>query len=233
MQFHFLFPSGPAAIGILIALLLPAVQAAREAARRNQSSNNLKQIILALLNYEDAKHHFPARANFDAAGKPLLSWRVHILPFLEEEELYKQFHLDEPWDSDHNKKLIDKMPAVYQHPGFDSPSPGLILYQAVVGPGCAFEGNEGTTLQSFTDGTSQTIVVVEAAKSKAVPWTKPEDWQMDPKNPLNGLGGIFAGGVFNAVFADGHVDGISESIDPAIFRALLTRNGGEAIGPGY
>jgi prepilin-type processing-associated H-X9-DG protein len=233
VKFHFIAPAGPAVIGVLFALLLPAVQAAREAARRVQSSNNLKQIALALLNYEDTKHHLPARANFDANGKPLLSWRVHILPFLEEDELYKQFHLDEPWDSDHNKQLIDKMPAIYQHPGFDSPSPGLTLYQAVAGPGCAFEGNEGTTLKSFTDGTSRTIVVVEAAKSKAVPWTKPEDWEMDPKNPLRGLGGIFPGGVFNALFADGHVDAISDTINPAIFKALLTRNGGEAVGQGY
>jgi hypothetical protein len=92
-----------ATIGILVALLLPAVQAAREAARRTQSTNNLKQLILGLLNYESANGHFPPHASYSPDGKPLLSWRVHILPYLEEQALYSQFRLDEPWDSEHNQ----------------------------------------------------------------------------------------------------------------------------------
>ncbi|MBM4090163.1 MAG: DUF1559 domain-containing protein, partial [Planctomycetes bacterium] len=105
-----------ATIGILVALLLPAVQSAREAARRTSSSNNLKQIALAMHNYHDVYKKFPPRASLDANGKPLLSWRVHILPFVEEVALYEQFKLDEPWDSPHNSQLIDKMPRVYQNP---------------------------------------------------------------------------------------------------------------------
>jgi len=220
---------GMAAAGMLTALLLPAVQAAREAASRNVSQNNLKQIGLAILNYESAYKRMPARAIFDKEGKPLLSWRVQMLPFLEEVQLYKQFHLDEPWDSEHNKALIDKMPAVYKHPHFNEP--GKTLYQAVVGKGCAFEGKEGVKLSSFTDGTSRTIMVVETAPDKAVVWTKPDDWEMDANNPLKGLGGLFAGGIFNALFADCHVQTIAMAIDPATFKAMCTRNGGEEISP--
>ena len=105
-----------AVVGVLVALLLPAVQAAREAARRAQAINQVKQLSLAMINYESMYSTYPARASFDAQGKPLLSWRVHILPFLQEEALYQKFRLDEPWDSDHNRKLIDQMPAALRQP---------------------------------------------------------------------------------------------------------------------
>ncbi|MCL4191413.1 MAG: DUF1559 domain-containing protein, partial [Thermoguttaceae bacterium] len=110
-----------ATIGVLVALLLPAVQAAREAARRSQSMNNLKQIGLAMHNYYDSYRTLPAQANYDPQGKPLLSWRVQLLPFLEQQALYAQFHQDEPWDSAHNKTLIDKMPPVYRSASSKSP----------------------------------------------------------------------------------------------------------------
>ena len=87
-----------------------------DAARRAQSMNNLKQFALAMHNYHDTNGKFPAASSFDKDGKPLLSWRVHVLPYLEQAELYKQFHLDEPWDSEHNKKLIEKMPNVLASP---------------------------------------------------------------------------------------------------------------------
>ena len=102
-----------AAIGILVALLLPAVQAARAAAGRMQSINNLKQIGLCLHNYHEKYGHLPVTTNFDDKDKPLVSWRVHILPYLEQEALYRQFKLDEPWDSEHNRKLIPLMPQTW------------------------------------------------------------------------------------------------------------------------
>jgi len=230
VNFHADIQSGPAAIGMGVALLLPAVQAAREAAQRNEDANNLKQLALCLLNYEDQNRHLPAQAIYDKQGKPLLSWRVMMLPYLEEDALYKQFHLDEPWDSEHNKPLIDKMPDAYMNPKFNEP--GKTVYQAVVGKGCAFEETEGTRLASFTDGTSQTILVVEAVPGKAVPWTKPEDWIPDDKNPMQDLGGLFAGDIVNVVFADGHVEALStKTTNPATFKAMLTRNGGEKLPP--
>src|SRR6202789_1676353 len=105
-----------AIIAVLIALLLPAVQAAREAARRAQCVNNLKQIGLAMHNYHSANDAFPMPAITDKDGKPLLSRRVAILPYIEKQELYNKFKLEEPWDSPHNKALLKEMPTTYLCP---------------------------------------------------------------------------------------------------------------------
>ena len=212
---------------IAIALLLPAVQSAREAARRTQSMNNLRQISLAMLNYEATFRKLPPRAIFDKQGKPLLSWRVAILPFVEYDTLYRQFHLDEPWDSEHNKKLIAAMPPIYRNPSSGAP-PGMATYLAVCGKGLMFDGTEGRTMADIRDGLSHTIMLVEANDDRAVPWTKPDDWECDPQRPLAGLGTARPGG-FNVAFADGSVHFISKTIDPKVFYALLTIAGGEPI----
>src|SRR5262249_20216865 len=146
----------------------------------------------------------PPRAIFDDQGKPLLSWRVQILPFLDQEELYQQFRLDEPWDSEHNKPLIDKMPNVFSDPRFDLP-PGKTVYQAVVGPGTAFDGRQGLKPAQIIDGTSNTIGVVEVGPEHAVPWTKPVDWEFDQDHPLNGLANPSPGGAYGVVLLDGRV----------------------------
>jgi hypothetical protein len=216
-----------ATIGILIALLLPAVQAAREAARRAQSTNNLRQIGWGLHNYHESRNQFPARAVFDDDGKPLLSWRVQVLPYLEQEALYRQFKLDEPWDSEHNRKLIPAMPAIYRNPS-RPPEQGKADYLAVVGEGLMFDGTEATTYRQIKDGLSNTIMVVEANPDEAITWTKPDDWQYDPQEPLAGLGDAHPGG-FSALFGDISVHFISNQIEPSIFRALLTIDGGEAV----
>ncbi|MGA2034679.1 MAG: DUF1559 domain-containing protein [Thermoguttaceae bacterium] len=218
-----------AVIGILIGLLLPAVQAAREAARRASSLNNLRQIGLALQNDLSTRGTFTARANFDKQGKPLLSWRVHMLPYIEEGPLYKQFHLDEPWDSEHNKTLIPLMPKLYANPSVP-PRPGMAHYLAVCGKGLMFEGEKGRRPMDIRDGTSNTIMVVEADDDHAVIWTKPEDWQFDPQHPLAGLGRAHPNG-FNVLFADGSVRLIARSVDPKTFEAMLTIAGGEVIRP--
>src|SRR5262249_32558111 len=105
---------GAATTGVLVALLLPAVQAAREAARRNNTMHDLEQVGQAIINYHRANNQFPPQAIQHERGRALLSWRVALLPYLGEAELYKQFHLDEPWDSAHNKQLIAQMPGVFQ-----------------------------------------------------------------------------------------------------------------------
>ncbi len=215
-----------AVIGVLVALLLPAIQAAREAARRNQAMNNLKQMMIALHNYHDTKGTLPAHANYSEDGKPLLSWRVHILPFLEENQLYSEFRLDEPWDSEHNRALIARMPQVYQCPNLPL-EPGKTNYLAVVGEGCAFDGTkDGKGFRDFTDGTSKTIALVEADADQAVEWTKPDDWEYNAETPNAGLGNLRPGG-WNAGFADGSVRFISNSIDLNMLRALFTRASGE------
>ena len=219
-----------ATIGILIALLLPAVQAAREAARRAQSMNNLKQIVLAMHNYHDGHKELPARATFDKQGKPLLSWRVHLLPYFEQDALYKQFHLDEPWDSEHNRKLIPMMPKLFQNPS-GTAAPGMANYLAVCGEGLAFEGTKGRRFADIRDGTSNTILVVEANDDRAAVWTKPDDWQYDAEHPMAGLGAAHPGG-FSVAIADGSVRFISKDLDPKVFHALLTIAGGEVVPDG-
>ena len=105
-----------AAVDKLAAAIKMPLEQARDSARRAQSMNNLKQIALAMLNYMDAYKHFPAAASCGPDGKPLLSWRVYILPYIDQKQLFDQFHLDEPWDSAHNKTLIEKMPVVFRSP---------------------------------------------------------------------------------------------------------------------
>src|SRR5262249_9958875 len=151
-------------------VFLPAMTRSRDAARRTQSMNNLKQLGLALHNYVDRKGRFPGAASRDKTGKPLLSWRVAILPYLAEEELFKEFHLDEPWDSPHNKQLIDRMPMTFRCPN-SAARPGYTTYLAPLGDQTAFFKPEGLRIRDFTDGTSNTILIVDAADDSAVIWT--------------------------------------------------------------
>jgi prepilin-type processing-associated H-X9-DG protein len=139
---------------------------------------------------------------------------------LGESALYRQFRLNEPWDSPHNRKLLKKMPKVYAAPGVKTRVPYSTFYQVFVGPGAAFEsGRYASFPASFTDGTSNTLLVVEAGQ--AVPWTKPEDIPFDPARPLPRLGGLFPG-VFNAAFADGSVHALRTGADPIQLRRLIT-----------
>jgi Protein of unknown function (DUF1559) len=200
--------------------------AAQAAAERNPTTTKMRQIGLALLNYHSAHRTFPARAIFDKQGKPLLSWRVQILPMLEENELFKQFHLDEPWDSAHNKPLIAKMPAVFQDPR--RPRDGTTTFLAAVGKGLAFEGDKPLKISQFFDGASNTILAVQANNERAVPWTKPDDLEVDLTKPTAGLGGAEPNG-FAALFVDGAVTMLPKTIKPEVLSALFTRAGGEVI----
>ena len=160
-------------IGVLSGLLLPAVQAARESARQMQSSNNLRQIMLAMHNFHDANGRFPAQAIAQGEGNPLLSWRVAILPYLGEQALYDQFHLDEPWDSAHNIELLEQMPEFFRNPS-NPPTAGMTTYLVPMGKGVGLS-SEGLKIQQITDGTSNTLAVLDVDPQFGVPWTKPDD----------------------------------------------------------
>ena len=189
--------------------------------------NDLKQIGFALHNYHDTYHRFPPAAIYSKDGQPLLSWRVIILPFIEQDRLYDQFHLDEPWDSDHNRKLLAQMPKTYESWGDAETEPYTTFFQAFVGQGTVFEGRKGIKLDEIIDGTSHTLLVIEAGK--AVPWTKPADIPFDANHSIPHLGGMFQerfrfstltfGGSKDilSLFADGSVHHISYGIVPAIF----------------
>lgn len=214
-------------ITALLQALASPVQAVRVAARRAQSMNNLKQIGLAMHNYHDTYKRLPPAASYDSKGQPLLSWRVHLLPFLETEELYKQFHLNEPWDSEHNRKLIEKMPEFFRSP-FAKPQPGRTTYLVPVGNETAFHGREGAEFREVTDGLSNTIMTLEVDFHHAVIWTKPDDLPFDPKQPERGLGGPYPGG-FLAGICDGSVMFIKLPRDADKLRAVFTRDGGEVV----
>ena len=205
------------------------VQRLREAAARVQSMNNMKQIGLAMHNHLDVFKRFPTPAIYGKGDKPLLSWRVQLLPFLDENELYKQFHLDEPWDSEHNKKLIAKMPRVYESTADNKlAKEGKTTYLVPLGKETMFPGGKGVRIQDVTDGTSNTIMLVDAADDKAVIWTKPDDLEIDPKDPHKGLA-LRASDNYLALFADGSVRGLPKKIDKNTLWALFTMAGGEVV----
>jgi Protein of unknown function (DUF1559) len=194
---------------------------------RTRNANNLKQLGLGLHIYHDSKGKMPPPAIVDKAGKPLLSWRVALLPYVEQEKLYREFKLDEPWDSEHNKKLIAKMPSTYEPPNVKLDEPGGTLYQLFVGPGAY---RQGLSFAKVTDGLSQTIFVTEAAEP--VIWTKPEDMSYDPKKPLPKLGGQF-GGDFYVAMMDGAVKLVPKTVSEASLRAAITPDGNDTLPPNW
>jgi hypothetical protein len=211
---------------IAIGMMLPAVAKVREAAQRSSSMNNLKQIGLAMHNYEATYTGFPAAAICDKkTGKPLLSWRVAILPFIEQEALYKQFKLDEPWDSEHNLKLAKNMPKVYFHPKANKPGDNKTHYRLFYGKGAAFELDKSAKLQTFTDGTSNTLMVVEA--EEPVVWTNPYDLAFDPTKALPKM--LSIDGKFSAAYGDGSVRTFKMPIDQEILKLLIQKNDGKPI----
>jgi hypothetical protein len=232
--------------------LAAPLQAARTSAGRAQSTNNLKQLGLALHNYHDVHGHLPPQAIRNKDGKALLSWRVAFLPFVDAGDLYKEFRLDEPWDSDHNQRLIAKMPAAFASPnlGDERIAKGLTSYLApltrqppavalplarqnkTAAPGdkeMIFDRPQGIKIADISDGTSNTILIVEANPQSAVIWTKPSDLVIDLSEPAKDLRGQPGDG-FSALFGDGSVHFLKSSLDAATFRRLFQMNDGEPIG---
>ncbi len=215
---------------ILIGLLLPAVQQVREAARRTTTSNNIRQVALALQNHAQTHRNLPP-----PVGGEGLSWRVHLLPYLEQNELYKQFHLDEPWDSPHNFALVNQMPDIFKSPNFQLES-GLTIYQIPTTPATAnpelphaalVQGQPGPRLGDFRDGLSKTILVLEVDPQAAVVWTDPNgDWMYDPSDPFRSLGKTRRGFIV-AGFADCRVESIKNTVSPRDMNALITRDGSD------
>lgn len=214
--------SGDAASG-----LASLFGAARVNAVRSQSMNSLKHIALSLHNYHDAYKGFPASAILSKDGKPLLSWRVAVLPYLDQEALYKQFKLDEPWDSEHNRPLIAKMPAVYKLPLSKVAKQGKTCYLGVGGPSGIISA-KSVHIREIRDGTSQTIMTVEVDDDHAVIWTKPGDLEVAEGKTIEGLGGHFAN-VFLAGFGDGSVQALEMNMPAEKLRAFMTKSGGEVI----
>ena len=219
------------ALAVLVALLLPAVPSAREAARRMQCSNHMKQIAVAFNNYHNDHGHFPPAYTVDEDGKPLHSWRVLILPYIYQDVLYEQIRLYEPWDSEHNRQFHTKAPSVFQCPSsrlpeiVHVPAPGGSFYSVIYGADTAFTDSQPTGDADMTGGTPNTIVLVERRT--------PVNW-MDPSREITfetavrginvdmmGISSYHPEGV-NVAFGDGSVRYITKGIDNKILWAMLT-----------
>lgn len=218
-----------------------SLSAAMREDNRRISYNNLRQIGLAMHNHHDEINYLPSAIS-DPTGKPLLSWRVAILPYIEQGNLHKEFHLNEPWDSEHNKRLISKMPKIYLLPGAGSPEDGKTYYRELVsfanGPpthSAAFQlpvpGKAGFPLRasvaSISDGMSNTILVVEAAEP--VTWTKPDELVYDNDKPVPAmLRDSF--GQCHVLMGDGAVRTLRKSTKEATVRALITARANDIPG---
>jgi hypothetical protein len=217
----------------LVALLLPAVQSAREAARRSQCMCNLCGIKLALHNYHEQYHVLPPAYIADSSGRPMHSWRVLLLPFMEQAPLYNQYNITEPWDGPNNIKLLNSMPSYLACPSRFSHPTTLTSYVAITGPGTMFPGAGSVKFADITDGLSNTLMVVEVANLK-VPWMAPLDLDIrtmslrvnDPNHP--GISSKHPGGA-NMVLGDARTCFMRDSITPENLRALITIAGSEGI----
>ena len=204
------------------------------AARRNESVNHLKMIGLAFHNYHDTFGNLPNYASTGEDGKPLLSWRVHLLPFLDQQELYSQFHLDEPWDSEHNIKLVEQMPQVYRSPNSQAEK-GYTNYVAIRSNDSLFPAldgkgkprNKGIRFGEVLDGLSNTLMAVEANDDSAVIWTQPDDLVPDMQ-VLHQMVGLHRN-QFAVLMADGRVIWLPSDLAHDTLMQVISRAGGEPI----
>jgi hypothetical protein len=211
-------------------LVLPALADAQLRAFNMTSMNNMKQILLAMHNYHDTHQHMPLQASRDADGRPLLSWRVHVLPYVDQMELYEKFRLDEPWDSEHNLPLSRNVPQPFvSRANPELAKEGKTRFQLPLGEGLPASVDEKLTFRLITDGMSNTVAVVEAPADRAVIWTKPDDLDIDLEDPLRSLVGELGNDFLGAMY-DGSVRSFQKSLGNETIRKILTHAGGEALG---
>jgi len=195
---------------------------------RLRAGGKLYRLGAAMFAYANDQKTWPAQATVGKDGTPLLSWRVALLPYLGERELYDQFHQNEPWDSEHNHKLLSRMPAVYASEGNLPKSPHGTFFQVFVGEHCSFERGKELGPADFPDGTSEALGIVLATQD--VPWTKPQDMVYEADKPLPSfVGGMFDDGLFSFGGLCGDVYLTSNLFDAereSLLRRCITRNEG-------
>jgi hypothetical protein len=198
------------------------------AQQKIHSSNNMKYIGLDIHNYATSMKAFPPAYIADKTGKPLLSWRVLILPFLDQQGLYDQFHLNEPWDSEHNKKLLSQMPDVYKTPGNSVAGQWKTNYLAVRGKDTVISGPVPNHFSSVKDGTSKRIMIVEVTDARAVEWTRPDDFEFNPQNPSDGLVGLREN-CFLAVAVDGGLRFVKTPVLNEVLLGWFNKSDGNSV----
>jgi len=221
-----------ACIVVLSLLLLPARARAPQAARRAMCANNMRQIALALLEYESANDgYFPPAYIAGKDGKPMHSWRVLLLPYLGYQDLFDRYHFNEPWDSPNNRAVSDLALDLFQCPSRPAAGEPTTSYMLVVGPHTVTSGSESKRIDEITDGVANTILLVEVAES-AVRWAEPVDLDFDKiKFGINdskrqGISSNHFNGA-NVAFCDGSVRLLHNSCNPHLVKAMLTVDGGE------
>ena len=195
---------------------------------------------MAFHQYHEKYGCFPPAYIADEAGRPLHSWRVLILPFMEYEPLYERYRFDEPWNGPNNSKLADEIPEPYQCPSFTknmirfdkmtARESRMTNYLVITGPKTAFDHASCVSVRKIEDGTSNTILVVET-RERRVNWMQPEDVSIDdlaPRFQLSPDDETHVGG-FHVLLFDGSVRFLNVTISPELLHALCTANGGEEI----
>lgn len=215
-----------AVLALLVALLLPATRNGREAGRRNTCSNNLKQIGLALLNYEAVHHALPPAYTVDASGKLLHSWRTLILPFMEREDLYRQIDLSKAWDDPANRSAFDTPVQPYRCPSAACPVTHT-TYLAVVAPGGCFRPTQVRKLSEITDDPNLTVMVMETAPERAIHWMCPTDATEAEILNLGAIAGLAHPGAAQALSVSGSVLLLSANSTPPKLRALISIAGND------
>jgi type II secretory pathway pseudopilin PulG len=216
----------PGIIALLIALLLPGGRSARFAAHRAQCVNNLKQIALALHNYEQAHKALPPAYTVDANGRPLHSWRTLILPFLEQEPLYQSIDLSKPWNDPANAKALETSISIFRCPEAVGPR-NTTTYLAIASPNGCLNLTEPRRLAEITDAHASTLMVIEAGEENAVPWMAPVDadeslvMSLGPATKLHHAGGM------NACFVDRTVRFLKAGTPAIVRRALMSISGND------
>lgn len=205
------------------------VEAARGAASRSVMSNNQKQILLALHNYHDSHGKFPTNIK-DENGNDILSWRVLLLPYLEQQALYNAIKMNEPWNSEANLRFAELVVPVYACPLYPELPPGKTLSMFIEAEGTLITLDKDTSFRDVTDGTSNTIALVMADPARAVHWMAPDDLEIDLEHPHDGL--FWVNDEVTLVgFLDGSVRALAKSIDGELLRRLYQPADGQVVGP--
>lgn len=239
---HLLFSGKrPVAVGVIIAMAIGLVVIAtwpqvgsREAPKRTQCKNNLKQIVLALHNYHDAYGSFPPAYIADKNGRPMHSWRVLLLPYLDQAQLYDKYRFNEPWNGPNNSIVAKTRLPVFCCPSDDDSESAATSYLAVIGPNTAWPGERPVSIKGISDGTEKTAHIVEVADS-GIGWAEPRDFyinqipmQLNPKHGFGISSRHDAGAQMG--FVDGSARFVPDTIEPQTLRRLLERNDGGDVG---